>query len=451
MLKRWRVSFDPTQDYFFLQHLRVLLHGLPLHLQNDKALMAIRNSLGRFINVDPKTFAGPDKKLARILVEIDIHEGLLECLDIDWRGHLPHQKLDYLGIPFRCSLCRQTGHVRKTYTGALEVEMSEETMLELATYLDSPVSNTQINLPDYPKDGFSPDPNSITGKLKIVCLTLFFSLSSLEKDSLDNSLLFTKSSDPPCEPSKILHSLQPKCPPTPLPTTTQEILTPCPPTPLPTTTQALLLVRLPSHTSLNLSDLVLPCTLSSSGPSSTLASPYSTYMSNTPLKPTLPPLYLTTTLHHTLATQPSTSTLLPISPPLAIESILQHSHELEEYNRLSGLSEIVSDDNNLDVVLDTLLPSYKEFLSPTSLPTYLGNLHSLPDLGTRVVSTENTTTCSEKDFTWSRGHGFEHSPIKTRSARRKEGSTSTLPVATSSSLTNIGALRGMKALARAKP
>jgi hypothetical protein len=157
--------------------------------------MAIGNSLGRFISVDPKTLVGPDKKLARILVELDIHEGLLESLDIDWRGHLTRQKLDYLGIPFRCSLCRQTDHLRKSCTGALEDELSEETMLELASNLDSPDLNTQINLPDYPEDGISPGLDSITGKLKTICPTLFFSLSSWEKDFLDNSSLLTSRSD----------------------------------------------------------------------------------------------------------------------------------------------------------------------------------------------------------------------------------------------------------------
>jgi len=106
MLKRWRVSFDPSQDYFRLQPLWVVLPELPLHLWNDKSLMAIGNSLGRFISVDSKTIIGPNKKLTRILVEIDIHEGLSESLDIDWRGHITRQKLDYLAIPFRCTHCR---------------------------------------------------------------------------------------------------------------------------------------------------------------------------------------------------------------------------------------------------------------------------------------------------------------------------------------------------------
>jgi hypothetical protein len=195
MLKHWRVIFDPSQDYFRLRHLWVLLPGLPLYLWNEKSLMAIGNSLGRFISVDPKTLVGPDKKLVRILVELDLHEGLLETLDIDWRGHLTRQKLDYLDIPFRCSLCRQTGHLRKTCTGAHEDELSEESMLELASNLDSPVAHTQVHIPDYPDDGVTSGLDSITGKLKSICLTLFFSLSTWEKDLLDNSPLLNLGSD----------------------------------------------------------------------------------------------------------------------------------------------------------------------------------------------------------------------------------------------------------------
>jgi hypothetical protein len=52
MLKRWRVNFDPAREYFHLQHMWVLLHGLPLQLWNKRALEVIGNELGRFISVD---------------------------------------------------------------------------------------------------------------------------------------------------------------------------------------------------------------------------------------------------------------------------------------------------------------------------------------------------------------------------------------------------------------
>jgi hypothetical protein len=79
---------------------------LPLHLWNAKALEAIGNTLGRFISIDKEAITAPVKKVAKVLVELDIHKGLLESIDIEWRGHHTHQKLNYLGIPFRCTLCR---------------------------------------------------------------------------------------------------------------------------------------------------------------------------------------------------------------------------------------------------------------------------------------------------------------------------------------------------------
>jgi hypothetical protein len=186
MLKRWRVGFDPSQDYFRHRHLWVLLARLPLYLWNEKSLMAIGNTLGRFISLDSKLLTRPNKKMARLLVELDIHEGLLETLDIEWRGRTTRQKIDYLGIPFRCTLCRQTGHLRKSCTDNIEEEISEDSMLELASFSDSPTAPSQPYLPDYPDDGNTTDLNTLSGKLKNICPTLYASLFSLELDLLDS-------------------------------------------------------------------------------------------------------------------------------------------------------------------------------------------------------------------------------------------------------------------------
>lgn len=124
MLKRWRVSFDPTLDYFRHRHLWVLLPGLSLHLWNVKALEAIGNALGKFIKVDEEALLAVDKKMCKVLVEIDIHAGLLESLEIVWRGHHWPQPLDYLGISFRCSQCRKIGHLRRDCQGFSEAKVS---------------------------------------------------------------------------------------------------------------------------------------------------------------------------------------------------------------------------------------------------------------------------------------------------------------------------------------
>jgi hypothetical protein len=53
-----------------------------LHLWNVKALEAIGNALGKFIKVDEVVLAASDKRIGRVLVEIDIHVGLSESLEI---------------------------------------------------------------------------------------------------------------------------------------------------------------------------------------------------------------------------------------------------------------------------------------------------------------------------------------------------------------------------------
>jgi len=127
--------------------------------------------------------------MARILIELDIHEGLLETLDIDWRGHTTRQKIDYLGIPFRRRLHKQTGHLRKTFTSIIEEEILEESMLELASFSESPSAPPHPHLPNYPDDGNTPALNTSSGKLKTIYPTLFSTLSSLELDLIDNSTL----------------------------------------------------------------------------------------------------------------------------------------------------------------------------------------------------------------------------------------------------------------------
>jgi hypothetical protein len=128
-----------------------VLSGVPLQLWNSKALEAIGNELGRFIKVDDQALKAPDKRLCKVLVEIDIHSGLLEMLEIEWQGHVVSQRLDYLGVPFSCSLCRWTGHLRRDCLGMEVEEESESSMLrkvtreaslEVDSFVRSPIHTT---------------------------------------------------------------------------------------------------------------------------------------------------------------------------------------------------------------------------------------------------------------------------------------------------------------------
>jgi hypothetical protein len=97
----------------------------------------IGNALGRFIKVDDLALSAPERRLGKILVEVDIHSGLLESIDIQWRGHTICQKLDYLGLPFRCTLCRKTGHLRSDCQGFSEEEELENSRLRKVSRCDS--------------------------------------------------------------------------------------------------------------------------------------------------------------------------------------------------------------------------------------------------------------------------------------------------------------------------
>ena len=63
--------------------------------------------------VDETIIKAPDKRIRKVLVEIDIHSGLLETIEIDWRGRILGKKLEYLGVPFRCSIFQIIGHLQR--------------------------------------------------------------------------------------------------------------------------------------------------------------------------------------------------------------------------------------------------------------------------------------------------------------------------------------------------
>jgi hypothetical protein len=86
LLKRWRLSFSPETEYFSVRHIWVLLPGLPLYLWNEGALTVIGNSLGNFIMVDLKNLESAQRKVAKVLVEMDVHLGLPETLEVEWCG-----------------------------------------------------------------------------------------------------------------------------------------------------------------------------------------------------------------------------------------------------------------------------------------------------------------------------------------------------------------------------
>jgi hypothetical protein len=53
--------------------------------------------------------------VAKVLVEVDLKEGLAKSLKIIVEEIIHEQVLDYFKIPFRCSRCHAYGHVLKDH------------------------------------------------------------------------------------------------------------------------------------------------------------------------------------------------------------------------------------------------------------------------------------------------------------------------------------------------
>jgi len=86
MLMQWRVAFNPETNYLSFQNIWVLLLGLLLYFWYEGVLAAIGDCLGKFLMIDRENILVDTRKVSRVLVEMDIHQGLLETLEIEWRG-----------------------------------------------------------------------------------------------------------------------------------------------------------------------------------------------------------------------------------------------------------------------------------------------------------------------------------------------------------------------------
>eukprot|EP01018_Ginkgo_biloba_P032610 Gb_14068 [translate_table: standard] len=93
----------------------VKLPGLRMELWLDRSFWAIGDTLGKFILSDDsyKDSTTRSVAVAKILVEINVSQGLFESMELVAGGKSYTQVLDYVNFPFRCVRCHQYGHVLK--------------------------------------------------------------------------------------------------------------------------------------------------------------------------------------------------------------------------------------------------------------------------------------------------------------------------------------------------
>lgn len=82
VLDRWHSHFDPARERIKKCHLWTLLPGLPFQLWNRTILEGIGNTIGHFVAVEDDLLNVYDKRIARILVEMDTSKGLPAEIEI---------------------------------------------------------------------------------------------------------------------------------------------------------------------------------------------------------------------------------------------------------------------------------------------------------------------------------------------------------------------------------
>jgi hypothetical protein len=112
MLKKWHPGLNPEKEIVRFRHLWVLMPSCPLVFWILEAFKEIGNAIGKFVYIDPQLLTGSDRRVGRLLVEVDIFGGLMEEIDIEWHGGRFPAEDGLFRVPFRCTNCWENGHLR---------------------------------------------------------------------------------------------------------------------------------------------------------------------------------------------------------------------------------------------------------------------------------------------------------------------------------------------------
>lgn len=105
--------FDLELERVDARPIWVHLPGLPFHFWTKDIFKRIGDAIGTYLTFDASFQTTGRMAFARILVHLDLSNGLLEHINIQWRNTTKRQLLDYEGVPFRCRRCHKVGHLFK--------------------------------------------------------------------------------------------------------------------------------------------------------------------------------------------------------------------------------------------------------------------------------------------------------------------------------------------------
>jgi hypothetical protein len=112
-MQRWFLEFNPLTMTTMTTSVWVRLPNLPLHFYTPSFLSTLGNTLGKFIKADTDRILKGFITFTHICVEIDLSQGILDRIFIDWTEGDPYtQMVDYENITFRFLSCKKIGHLQ---------------------------------------------------------------------------------------------------------------------------------------------------------------------------------------------------------------------------------------------------------------------------------------------------------------------------------------------------
>ena len=108
---KWHPMFDASRERVDVVPTSVRLPSLPFPFWTMEHFMHIGNLLGNFLEVDFSFNNTSLKRVARILVSINIRNGLPGAMRINWKEYSHLQTLDYENVPFCYRRCHEYGHL----------------------------------------------------------------------------------------------------------------------------------------------------------------------------------------------------------------------------------------------------------------------------------------------------------------------------------------------------
>ncbi|KAL0368133.1 UNVERIFIED_CONTAM: hypothetical protein Scaly_1032200 [Sesamum calycinum] len=106
---KWSPTFTPAQESSIVP-IWVCFPELPAHLFHKDALFAVASMIGTQLQIDDFTFNQSKLSKARVGIEIEITNPLVEEFDLQVNGVTIRQKVEYEQVPKFCGLCKHVGH-----------------------------------------------------------------------------------------------------------------------------------------------------------------------------------------------------------------------------------------------------------------------------------------------------------------------------------------------------